>query len=162
RRDSDEADTDPHGVRFQAACRCDGPGGDATMLPLPARCIASRRREAANDAGLEAEMSIDRRQFLMSAAVLAAPARTALAEAAVAPGSLLPPSVRADFPIASAQTYLNSAAIHPMSVPASRALEAHIQFRLKGGGEGRADFGEEPQKDLKRRFAQLIGAKPNE
>ena len=75
---------------------------------------------------------------------------------------MFPPAVRADFPIASAQTYLNSAAIHPMSVPASRALTDHIAFRLKGAGEGRADFGEEQQKDLKRRFAQLIGAQPDE
>ena len=37
-----------------------------------------------------------------------------------------------------------------------------MAFRLKGPGEGRSDFGEEQQKDLKRRFAQLIGAKPDE
>jgi selenocysteine lyase/cysteine desulfurase len=105
---------------------------------------------------------VDRRQFLLSAAALAASARPAFARDAAAEGSIFPPSVRADFPIASAQTYLNSAAIHPMSVPCSKALTDHIAFRLKGGGEGRADFGEEPQKDLKRRFAQLIGAKPLE
>jgi len=106
-------------------------------------------------------MSVDRRQFLMSAAALAAVPRPILARGR-AEASGLPASVRADFPIASAQTYLNSAAIHPMSVPASRALEEHIAFRLKGPGEGRADFGEEQQHDLKRRFAQLIGAKPDE
>lgn len=106
-------------------------------------------------------MPVDRRQFLLSAAALTASARSAFPREAVA-GSVFPPSVRADFPIASAQTYLNSAAIHPMSVPVSRALEAHLAFRLKGAGEGRADFGDEQQKDLKRRFAQLIGAKPNE
>jgi selenocysteine lyase/cysteine desulfurase len=49
-----------------------------------------------------------------------------------------------------------------MSVPCSEALTRHIAFRLKGGGEGRADFGEEQQKELKRRFAQVIGAKPDE
>lgn len=105
-------------------------------------------------------MSIDRRQFLMSAAALAAlpvPARSAFAA-----DSGFPASVRADFPIASAETYLNSASIHPMSLPASRALEQHVAFRTKGGGEGRADFGAEQQADLKRRFAQLIGAKANE
>src|SRR5262245_21452051 len=107
-------------------------------------------------------MSVDRRQFLLSAAALAASARPAFSDASAAEGSLFPPSVRADFPIASTQTYLNSAAIHPMSVPCSKALADHIAFRLKGGGEGRADFGEEQQKDLKRRFAQLIGAKPTE
>jgi len=108
-------------------------------------------------------MSVDRRQFLLSAAALAASARPAFPHAAAAAeGSIFPPSVRADFPIASAQTYLNSAAIHPMSVPCSKALADHIAFRLKGGGEGRMDFGEEQQKDLKRRFAQLIGATPTE
>jgi selenocysteine lyase/cysteine desulfurase len=106
-------------------------------------------------------MSLDRRQFLLSAAAAAVSARPAFA-AVADDGSPLPASVRADFPVASAQTYLNAAAIHPMSVPASRALESHIAFRLKGAGEGRADFGDEQQKDLKRRFAQLIGAKAEE
>jgi selenocysteine lyase/cysteine desulfurase len=112
-------------------------------------------------------MSVDRRQFLLSAAALAAPitGTAVLSEprpSRTAEGSVFPPSVRADFPIASAQTYLNSAAIHPMSVPCSRALTDHIAFRLKGGGEGRADFGDDQQKDLKRRYAQLIGAKETE
>jgi selenocysteine lyase/cysteine desulfurase len=107
-------------------------------------------------------MSVDRRQFLLSAAALAASARPAFPDGAAADGSVFPPSVRADFPIASAQTYLNSAAIHPMSMPCSKALADHVAFRLKGGGEGRIDFGEEQQKDLKRRFAQLIGARPTE
>jgi selenocysteine lyase/cysteine desulfurase len=106
-------------------------------------------------------MSVDRRQFLLSAAALAAVPRPASA-AAAADGEIFPPAVRADFPIASRQTYLNSAAIHPMSVPCSRALGDHIQFRLNGAGEGRIDFGEEQQKDLKRRFAALIGAKADE
>lgn len=115
-------------------------------------------------------MTLDRREFLLGAAALASPALPdlraafpAVAPAASADGNpVFPPSVRADFPIASTQTYLNSAAIHPMSVPASRALTDHIAFRLKGSGEGRADFGEEQQKDLKRRFSQLIGAQPDE
>jgi len=115
-------------------------------------------------------MTLDRREFLLGTAALASPALSDLrgaltAGAAAAPAdgtSVFPPAVRADFPIASAQTYLNSAAIHPMSVPASRALTDHIAFRLKGGGEGRSDFGEEQQKDLKRRFSHLIGAQPDE
>ena len=114
-------------------------------------------------------MTLDRREFLLGAATLASPVLPDLRSAfAPPPGGLadgspvFPPAIRADFPIASAQTYLNSAAIHPMSVPASRALTDHIAFRLKGGGEGRSDFGEEQQKDLKRRFSQLIGAQPDE
>ena len=107
-------------------------------------------------------MPIDRRQFLLSAAAVAASARPAAASQNGAAGSVLPASVRADFPVTQSQTYLNSAAIHPMSLPASRALDAHVAFRLHGAGSGRADFGEEQQKDLKQRFAQLIGARANE
>jgi len=111
-------------------------------------------------------MSVDRRQFLLSAAALATtpalPAFGARAGAAPGEGGIFPPSVRADFPIASNQTYLNSASIHPMSVPASRALADHVQFRLKGGGEGRTDFTADQQADLKKRFAALINAQPQE
>jgi selenocysteine lyase/cysteine desulfurase len=105
-------------------------------------------------------MSIDRRQFLLSAAALAASPRSAYPEPAA--GAVFPPSVRADFPLASTETYLNSASIHPMSLPVARAVEGYLAFRLKGAAEGRADFAEEQQKDLKRRFAQFIGAKPDE
>lgn len=109
-------------------------------------------------------MSIDRRQFLLSTAALALPVRAVLSGeiAAAAADTGLPASVRADFPIASTETYLNSAAIHPMSVPVSRALDRHMAFRTQGVGEGRSDFGADQQADLKRRFAQLIGAKPSE
>jgi selenocysteine lyase/cysteine desulfurase len=109
-------------------------------------------------------MPIDRREFLLSAAALAAPALPSVPVSAhaAADGAIFPSSVRADFPITASQTYLNSASIHPMSVPASRALTEHIQFRLKGAGDGRADFGTEQQQDLKRRFGALIGAKAEE
>ena len=105
-------------------------------------------------------MTLNRREFLISTAA-AAMARSAQASRDERPldGGIFPASVRADFPIASAQTYLNSAAIHPLSVPASRAFERYMDFRLHGAGEGRRDFDNDQQIDLKRRFAQLIGAK---
>jgi selenocysteine lyase/cysteine desulfurase len=105
-------------------------------------------------------MTIDRRQFLLSAAALAAAPRAAFG--AVAPASTFAPSVRANFPVTSSVTYLDSAAIHPMGTHAARALEQHVAFRLKGGGEGRADFGTDQQADLKLRFARLINARPTE
>ncbi|HEY6212433.1 MAG TPA: aminotransferase class V-fold PLP-dependent enzyme [Vicinamibacterales bacterium] len=119
-------------------------------------------------------MTIDRRQFLLSAAAVAAAPRAGFASAGDDPanGSLFPASVRADFPIASAQTYLNSAAIHPMSLVSAKALEQHIAFRTQGASPGglgrgsddvaRADFGEPQLADLKQRFAALIGARATE
>src|SRR5262245_4199657 len=49
-----------------------------------------------------------------------------------------------------------------MSVHSAKSLQEHIEFRTKGGGEGRRDFGDEQQKDLKRRFGALINATQNE
>jgi len=104
-------------------------------------------------------MAIDRRQFLLTAAAVAAVPRAGVANDS---GPVFPASVRGDFPIASAQTYLNSAAIHPMSVPCAKALEQHVAFRTQGGGDGRGDFGEAQLADLKKRYAALIGARPTE
>jgi selenocysteine lyase/cysteine desulfurase len=111
-------------------------------------------------------VTLDRRQFLTTAAAIAAwpPWAPAASHAAAGPRppAVFPPSVRANFAIAALQTYLDSAAIHPMGAHAARALEEHVAFRTKGAGSGRADFGVEQQADLKRRFAQLINAKPTE
>jgi selenocysteine lyase/cysteine desulfurase len=106
-------------------------------------------------------MSLDRREFLISAAALAAAARPAFSASRPA-GSVLPPAVRADFPVATAETYLDSAAQHPLGAHVARALERYLDFRVKGPSEGRQDFGPDQQQDLKRRFAALIGAKPLE
>ena len=105
-------------------------------------------------------MTIDRRQFLLSAAALAAAPRAVFGGGA--PASAFPPSVRANFPVTSSLTYLDSAAIHPMGTHAARALEQHVAFRLKGAGDGRTDFGADQQADLKLRFGRLINAKPSE
>ncbi len=39
---------------------------------------------------------------------------------------------RADFPMTASGVYMNAAAIHPLSVPASRALHAYMDARLYG------------------------------
>jgi selenocysteine lyase/cysteine desulfurase len=104
-----------------------------------------------------------RREFLTGAATLAATARPALAAwQAGKPPTVLPAMLRADFPGASAETYLNSAAIHPLGTFAANAVEQTMAFRMRGAGPGRADFGADKQNDLKQRFAQMIGAKPTE
>jgi selenocysteine lyase/cysteine desulfurase len=104
-----------------------------------------------------------RRDFLAGAGAVVLSARSVLAAVQErGPGSVFPASVRADFPITSVETYMNSAAIHPVGRFAARAIEQGVAYRLHGAGEGRADFGPEKQQDLKRRFGQLIGATPDE
>jgi selenocysteine lyase/cysteine desulfurase len=107
--------------------------------------------------------SIRRREFLAGAGALAVSARPLLASLeAPRAGAIFPASVRADFPLASAETYLNAAALHPLGTFATRAIESGLQYRLHGPGEGRADFGAERQNDLKARYGALINAKASE
>src|SRR5206468_1923162 len=71
-------------------------------------------------------------------------------------------SLRADFPRALNETYLNSAAQHPLGVHSVRGMERYIEFMAKGPGEGRRDFWEEGFLQVKPMFARLINAKPSE
>jgi selenocysteine lyase/cysteine desulfurase len=104
-----------------------------------------------------------RRDFLVGAGALAVSARSAFAGLqAPRPGAVFPPSVRADFPSVALDTYMNSAAIHPLGTFAARAMEQGIAFRLRGPGEGRAEFSAAKQEDLKARYARLIGATSRE
>jgi selenocysteine lyase/cysteine desulfurase len=108
-------------------------------------------------------MSLGRRDFLIGAGALTAMLRPALAAQPLArQGGGLPATIRADFPGAAVETYLNSAAIHPLGTFAVQAIEQTMAFRMRGAGLGRADFGVEKQNSLKARFAEMIGAKPTE
>jgi selenocysteine lyase/cysteine desulfurase len=108
-------------------------------------------------------MTLGRREFLVGAGALAASARSLFAATGAArPGAIFPASVRADFPSVALDTYLNSAAIHPLGSFAARAVEEGLAYRLHGPGAGRADFGAEKQQDLKKRYARLINATANE
>ena len=108
-------------------------------------------------------MTLGRREFLAGAGALAVSARSVFAAAQSAkPGAIFPASVRADFPSAALDTYMNSAAMHPLGSFAARAIEEGVAYRLHGPGPGRVDFGAEKQQDLKKRYGRLIGASPNE
>ncbi len=110
-------------------------------------------------------MSLGRREFIAGAGAFAAfgrSARSVFAEQAMRPGAVFPASVRADFPIVANETYLNSAAMHPLGTFAARAVERGVAYRLHGPGEGREDFGAAKQEDLKKRYGQLINATANE
>jgi selenocysteine lyase/cysteine desulfurase len=111
-------------------------------------------------------MSVDRRQFLLrtaagfSAAPWALNSTASLAESGtpVSPGA----GLRADFPRAAAQTYLNSAGQHPLGLPVLRAMERHLHYEVHGPGEGRAYFSRDDQANLKKEYGRLINADPEE
>ena len=107
-------------------------------------------------------MTLGRREFLASAGALAVSARSVLAAQASKPGAIFPASVRADFPSVANETYMNSAAMHPLGTFAARGVEQATNYRLYGPGPGRVDFGADKQQDLKKRYGQLINATANE
>ncbi|HEY6549257.1 MAG TPA: aminotransferase class V-fold PLP-dependent enzyme [Vicinamibacteria bacterium] len=108
-------------------------------------------------------MPMGRRELLVGAGALAVSARPLAAALQPPPPPMaLPASVRADFPAASLEAYLNSAAIHPLGTFASSAVAQVMAFRQQGPGPGRAEFGAAQQDDLKARFGRLIGAQPTE
>jgi selenocysteine lyase/cysteine desulfurase len=109
-------------------------------------------------------MILGRRDFLAGAGALAVSSRSlfAGAQATTRPAGLFPASVRADFPLVAKETYLNSAALHPVGTFAARAVEQGLAFRLHGPGEGRAEFTADKQQNLKLQYGKLIGATANE
>jgi len=103
---------------------------------------------------------MNRRVFLAATAAVAA---RPLARGATASAGRIAaaehPSWRADFPVTQAGPYLNSAAMHPLSLPAAKALQEYIEAQVY---RTTRDFDAERQADLKTRFAQLINAKASE
>jgi selenocysteine lyase/cysteine desulfurase len=111
-------------------------------------------------------MVLGRREFLAGAGTLALTSRSLFAAgeqaaATRAPGAF-PASVRADFPSVLRETYLNSAALHPVGTFTAKAMQQVIEYRQLGPGEGRADFGADKQQQLKEKYASLINATANE
>lgn len=108
-------------------------------------------------------MKLGRRAFLAGTGALALSARPLFAGLQPGhPGAVFPASVRADFPLASAGTYLNSAALHPVGTFAARALEEGLAHRLHGAGPGRTEFNAAKQAQLKATYGALIGASASE
>ena len=95
---------------------------------------------------------MNRREFLAASAIIT---RSATASRSMAER----PNWRADFPVTESGTYLNSAAMHPLSLPAAKALQEYIEAQVY---RRTRDFDAERQADLKKRFATLINAKPSE
>lgn len=111
-------------------------------------------------------MILGRREFLAGAGTLALTPQSLFAggqaAAAARPAGIFPSSVRANFPSVLRETYLNSAALHPVGTFTAKAMQGVIDLRWQGPGEGRAEFGAKDQQALKEKYAGLIGATANE
>jgi len=106
---------------------------------------------------------MNRREFLVGAGSLAIAAKPLVAAAqSAARNGVFPASVRADFPSVARETYLNSAAMHPVGTFAANAMKGVVDSRLLGPGEGRSEFGPRQQQELKAKFGALINATANE
>ena len=70
--------------------------------------------------------------------------------------------IRAQFPWAQKQLFLNPAGWHPMRISAIRAMQRYLDFKLNGPGDGRGRHASGSQEEAKRLFAQLINASPDE
>ncbi len=91
--------------------------------------------------------------------------RQLLASALAAPLAAAPPdfsALRNDFPWIESEVFLNNAGWHPIGAHSIRAMQAYLEYKMKGPGGGRDDFGGGKQDEVKRLFAQLIHAKPTE
>jgi selenocysteine lyase/cysteine desulfurase len=100
-------------------------------------------------------MKLNRRGFVASAAGVASATRAAT----------LPDfsAARADFPWASAQTYLNTATEHAIGVHCARAMQEYLHALTYGPDAARDKFENgHLMTEVKRMFAELINAKPNE
>ena len=106
---------------------------------------------------------MNRREFLVGAGALSIAAKPLFATSQTGTrAGIFPASVRADFPSVLRDTYLNSAALHPVGTFAANAMKGVIDNRLLGPGEGRNDFGGRAQEELKAKFGALINAKASE
>ncbi len=113
-------------------------------------------------------MPLNRRQFLTGAAAIAGGVR-ASDDLLAAPAFGLGAAARASFPWAGRETYLNSAAYHPISLHSAHAMREYVGYRLNGapwelddaGASGRGSGGAR-QEAVKRLFGALINAAPDE
>src|SRR5262245_7907788 len=72
-------------------------------------------------------------------------------------------SVRAEFPWASRETYLNTATEHPLGLRTTRAMKEYLHALTHGPDAARDKFENgRLMSEVKRMFAQLINAQPTE
>lgn len=104
-------------------------------------------------------MPIDRREFLAGTAAAVTFGATAMSATQADGQPRLGAPRRVDFPVTRSQTYLNSAARHPLGLHALNAMEQHLRYQAFGTGlpSGLAD-----QARLKIFYGVLLNATQHE
>ncbi|MCH7681029.1 hypothetical protein IID10_16965, partial [candidate division KSB1 bacterium] len=70
--------------------------------------------------------------------------------------------IRAAFPRVEEQTYLNAAAMMPLSTFSEQGLRRYIEFQRLGDKNGRLEYVRQVQAQIRTLFADLIGAETSE
>jgi selenocysteine lyase/cysteine desulfurase len=105
-------------------------------------------------------MTIDRRAFLSAGASVATLAHSARTVAAPRTGDF--EAIRAEFPRAVEQVYLDAAANIPLPKYTAEGIRKYLDFHMYGPAEGRGAYANEALRQVKPLFARLINAKPSE
>jgi len=99
-------------------------------------------------------MNVSRRELIVTAGMASLQSATA----APAPPGL---PARKEFAVVKAETCLNNARWHPISLGATRAVQQYLDYKAGGGGAD-PDYGGGLQTHAKAQFAKLIHARPDE
>lgn len=105
-------------------------------------------------------MSVNRRAFLTAGAVASTLAQSTRVAAAPKSGEF--DAVRAEFPRAVEQVYLDAAANMPLPKYTADGMRKYIDFHMYGSGSGRGAYAEEALSQVRPLFGKLINAKPSE
>lgn len=108
---------------------------------------------------------IHRRQFLGTVGAATAAALTPSARGAsgdASPNLSDFPSLRANYPRATEQVYLDSASHCPLSRHTRAGIDRYHDFHMYGPGEGRGEYASMAVREARNMFARLIHAKPSE
>ncbi len=103
---------------------------------------------------------MNRREFFASG--LGSVAALALAKGKALASSLKDGEIRAAFPRLEEETYLNAAAMMPLSTFSEDGLQRYIEFQRLGNKNGRLEYVREVQAQIRSLFADLIGAETSE
>ena len=106
-------------------------------------------------------MSIDRRAFLTAGATVASTlVQSSTTAAATTSGEF--EAIRAEFPRAAEQVYLDAAANTPLPKYTAEGMRKYMDFHMYGPAQGRGAYADEALRQVKPLFAKLINAKPSE